>query len=118
MTRKAQALGMRRTVFKNASGLPNRRQKSTARDMAKLAIAKRRDFPHFFKYFITQSFNWEGRKFPNHNKLLLKYSGTDGIKTGYINASGFNLVATVERKGIRLIGVVFGGKTSAAVTAI
>ena len=112
MTRKAQALGMKRTVFKNASGLPNRRQKSTARDMAKLAVAMRRDFPHFFKYFSTRSFNWQGRKFGNHNKLLSKYSGTDGIKTGYINASGFNLVATVERKGVRLIGVVFGGKTS------
>ena len=112
MTRKAQALGMRRTVFKNASGLPNRRQKSTARDMAKLAVAMRRDFPHFFKYFNTRSFNWQGRKFGNHNSLLSKYSGTDGIKTGYINASGFNLVATVERKGVRLIGVVFGGKTS------
>ena len=112
MTRKAQSLGMKRTVFKNASGLPNRRQKSTARDMAKLAVAMRRDFPHFFKYFSTRSFNWQGRKFANHNKLLSKYSGTDGIKTGYINASGFNLVATVERKGVRLIGVVFGGKTS------
>ncbi len=112
MTRKAQALGMKRTVFKNASGLPNRRQKSTARDMAKLAVAMRRDFPHFFKYFSTRSFNWQGRKFVNHNRLLSKYSGTDGIKTGYIDASGFNLVATVERNGVRLIGVVFGGKTS------
>ena len=112
MTRKAQALGMKRTVFKNASGLPNRRQKSTARDMAKLAVAMRRDFPQFFKYFSTRSFNWQGRKFVNHNKLLSKYSGTDGIKTGYIDASGFNLVATVERNGVRLIGVVFGGKTS------
>ena len=112
MTRKAKALGMRRTVFMNASGLPNRRQKSTARDMAVLAVAMRRDFPQFYKYFSTQSFNWKGRKYGNHNKLLAKYSGTDGIKTGYINASGFNLVATVERNGVRLIGVVFGGKTS------
>ena len=112
MTRKAKALGMRRTVFMNASGLPNRRQKSTARDMAVLAVAMRRDFPQFYKYFSTQSFNWKGRKYGNHNKLLAKYNGTDGIKTGYINASGFNLVATVERNGVRLIGVVFGGKTS------
>ncbi|MDC1383291.1 D-alanyl-D-alanine carboxypeptidase [Candidatus Puniceispirillum sp.] len=112
MTRKARALGMRRTTFKNASGLPNRQQKSTARDMAKLAVAMRRDFPQFYKYFSTQNFSWKGRKYGNHNKLLSKYRGTDGIKTGYINASGFNLVATVERKGIRLIGVVFGGKTS------
>jgi D-alanyl-D-alanine carboxypeptidase len=112
MTRKAKALGMRHTVFKNASGLPNRRQKSTARDMAVLAVAMRRDFPQFYRYFSTQSFNWKGRKYGNHNNLLAKYSGTDGIKTGYINASGFNLVATVERNGVRLIGVVFGGKTS------
>jgi D-alanyl-D-alanine carboxypeptidase len=72
----------------------------------------RRDFPQYFKYFSTKSFNWKGRKFGNHNKLLSKFSGTDGIKTGYINASGFNLVATVKRNNVRLIGVVFGGKTS------
>ena len=82
MTRKARALGMRQTTFKNASGLPNRQQKSTAHDMAKLAVAMRRDFPQFYKYFSTQSFNWKGRKYGNHNKLLSKYKGTDGIKTG------------------------------------
>ena len=112
MTRKARALGMSRTTFRNASGLPHSKQRSTARDMARLAIAMRRDFPEYFKYFSTKSFNWKGRKFGNHNKLLGKFSGTDGIKTGYINASGFNLVATVERNNVRLIGVVFGGKTS------
>jgi D-alanyl-D-alanine carboxypeptidase len=112
MTRKARSLGMNRTTFMNASGLPNSRQKSTARDMAVLAAAMRRDFPQFYKYFSTQSFNWKGRKYRNHNRLLANYRGTDGIKTGYINASGFNLVATVERNGVRLIGVVFGGKTS------
>jgi D-alanyl-D-alanine carboxypeptidase len=80
--------------------------------MARLAIAMRRDFPQYFKYFSTKSFNWNGRKFGNHNKLLSKFNGTDGIKTGYINASGFNLVATVTRNNVRLIGVVFGGKTS------
>jgi len=112
MTRKAQALGMSRTKFRNASGLPHSQQRSTARDMARLAIAMRRDFPEYFKYFSTQSFNWNGRKFGNHNKLLSKFKGTDGIKTGYINASGFNLVATVKRNNVRLIGVVFGGKTS------
>ena len=111
MTRKARALGMSRTTFRNASGLPNRQQRSTARDMARLAIAIRRDFPQFFDLFSTTSFRWNGQKFKNHNKLLTKYSGTDGIKTGYINASGFNLVATVERAGVRLIGVVFGGRT-------
>ena len=112
MTRKARALGMSRTTFRNASGLPHSKQRSTARDMARLAIAMRRDFPQYFKYFSTKSFNWKGRKFGNHNKLLSKFDGTDGIKTGYINASGFNLVATVTRNNVRLIGVVFGGKTS------
>lgn len=112
MTRKARALGMNRTTFRNASGLPHSKQRSTARDMARLAIAMRHDFPQYFKYFSTKSFNWKGRKFGNHNKLLSKFSGTDGIKTGYINASGFNLVATVKRNNVRLIGVVFGGKTS------
>ena len=112
MTRKARALGMSRTTFRNASGLPHSKQRSTARDMARLAIAMRRDFPQYFKYFSTKSFNWNGRKFGNHNKLLSKFNGTDGIKTGYINASGFNLVATVTRDNVRLVGVVFGGKTS------
>jgi D-alanyl-D-alanine carboxypeptidase len=72
----------------------------------------RRDFPQYFKYFSTRKFNWKGRQFGNHNKLLSKFKGTDGIKTGYINASGFNLVATVNRDNTRLVGVVFGGKTS------
>ncbi|MDA0332414.1 MAG: D-alanyl-D-alanine carboxypeptidase, partial [Proteobacteria bacterium] len=112
MTRKARALGMNRTTFRNASGLPHSSQRSTARHMARLAIAMRRDFPQYFKYFSTKSFNWNGRKFGNHNKLLSQFDGTDGIKTGYINASGFNLVATVTRNNVRLIGVVFGGKTS------
>ena len=111
MTRKARALGMSRTTFRNASGLPHSKQRSTARDMALLAIAMRRDFPQYFKYFNSTSFNWKGRKFRNHNKLLTQFKGTDGIKTGYINASGFNLVATTERNGVRLVGVVFGGKT-------
>ena len=111
MTRKARALGMSRTTFRNASGLPHSKQRSTARDMARLGIALRRDFPHYYHYFKTRSFKWKGRKFGNHNKLLSSYSGTDGIKTGFINASGFNLVASVERHGTRLIGVVFGGRT-------
>jgi D-alanyl-D-alanine carboxypeptidase len=111
MTRKAHALGMSQTTFRNASGLPHSQQKSTARDMAKLAIAIRRDFPHYFHLFKTKSFEYNGRRFKNHNTLLSSYSGTDGIKTGYISASGFNLVATVERRGIRLVGVVFGGRT-------
>ncbi len=111
MTRKARALGMSRTQFKNASGLPNRAQLSTARDMARLGRAIRRDFPQYFHYFSNDQFSWQGRKFKNHNKLLSSFKGTDGIKTGYTNASGFNLVATAERNGVRLIGVVFGGRT-------
>ena len=111
MTRKARALGMSKTTFRNASGLPHSKQRTTARDMARLAIAVRRDFPQYFGFFSTKSFRWRGKRFGNHNKLLSNYTGTDGIKTGYIDASGFNLVATVERNGVRLIGVVFGGRT-------
>ncbi|MGB1669645.1 MAG: serine hydrolase, partial [Candidatus Puniceispirillaceae bacterium] len=111
MTRKARALGMSATTFRNASGLPHSKQRTTARDMARLAIAMRRDFPQYFGFFSTKSFRWRGKRFGNHNKLLSNYTGTDGIKTGYIDASGFNLVATVERNGVRLIGVVFGGRT-------
>ena len=111
MTRKARALGMSKTTFRNASGLPHSKQRTTARDMARLAIAVRRDFPQYFGFFSTKSFRWRGKRFGNHNKLLSNYTGTDGIKTGYIDASGFNLLATVERNGVRLIGVVFGGRT-------
>ena len=110
MTRKAKKLGMTRTTFRNASGLPNRGQLSTARDMAMLGIAIRKNHPKFFKLFKTKSFIYKGIKYTNHNNLLGSYSGTDGIKTGYTNASGFNLVASVERNGQRIIGVVFGGK--------
>ena len=110
MTKKAKRLGMTRTIFKNASGLPNRGQLSTARDMATLGIKIRKNHPNFFKLFKTKSFVYKGVKYSNHNNLLGSYSGTDGIKTGYTNASGFNLVASVERNGQRIIGVVFGGK--------
>jgi len=112
MTKRARALGMKRTTFRNASGLPNRRQLSTARDMATLARRIYKDFPHYYGYFASTSFKYRGRSYRNHNRLLSSYSGTDGIKTGYIRASGFNLVASVERDGRRLIGVVFGGRTA------
>ena len=114
MTRKAHALGMSRTNFRNASGLPHSKQKSTARDMARLAIAIRKDFPQYFHYFKTQRFSFRGKRYKNHNRLLANYKGTDGIKTGYIRASGFNLIASVERNGTRLVGVVFGGRTGAS----
>jgi D-alanyl-D-alanine carboxypeptidase len=112
MTKRARALGMRRTSFRNASGLPNRRQLSTARDMAILAQALIEHFPSYYGYFSEASFRYNGKKYKNHNSLLKHYDGADGIKTGYIRASGFNLVASAERDGIRLIGVVFGGKTA------
>ena len=112
MTKKAKNIGLTRTIFKNASGLPNKGQLSTARDMAKLAVAIRKNFPEFFYFFNKKSFVFNGIEYRNHNNLLGSYFGTDGIKTGYTNASGFNLVASVERNGQRIIGVVFGGKTA------
>lgn len=112
MTKKARMLGMRNTTFRNASGLPNRGQLSTARDMAILARALLRDFPGHYDYFSKRSFRYGKSKFYNHNRLLTRYSGTDGIKTGYIRASGFNVVVSVQRNGRRLIGVVFGGRTA------
>jgi D-alanyl-D-alanine carboxypeptidase len=111
MTARARQLGMTRTRFANASGLYNRRQLSTARDMVKLAQALHRHFPKYFRYFATRAFRYGKRNYRNHNKLLGRYAGTDGIKTGYIGASGFNLVATVQRGDLRLIGVVFGGRS-------
>jgi D-alanyl-D-alanine carboxypeptidase len=112
MTSKAKSLGMTRTSFRNASGLHNRHQKTTAQDMAKLALALLRNHAEFYHYFSNKSFAYKGRTYRNHNSLLSYYKGTDGIKTGYVRASGFNLVASTERQGRRLIGVVFGGKSS------
>jgi len=111
MTYRARQLGMSRTTFKNASGLPNKRQVTTARDMARLSIALRRDFPKRFKYFTTTEFRYKGRTHGNHNKLLRRLPGTDGIKTGYIRDSGFNIAVSVKYKRRRLIGTVFGGKS-------
>jgi len=112
MTKKARELGMRRTSFHNASGLPNRQQLSTARDMAVLAKRLVEDFPQRYRYFSRQRYTFRGKQYKNHNSLLRTYPGTDGIKTGYIRASGFNLAASVTRDGRRLIGVVFGGRTA------
>ena len=112
MTERARQLGMSRTTFRNASGLPNRGQKSTARDMVYLAKALKEEFPQYYHYFSVRSFSYNGRTYRNHNRLLKGYQGTDGIKTGYTRASGFNLVSSVERNGRRVIAVVFGGKTS------
>jgi D-alanyl-D-alanine carboxypeptidase len=111
MTAKAHTLGMTDTTFKNASGLPNLRQTTTARDMARLALALQRDFPQHYHYFSTREFHWRGATIRNHNNLLGKVEGVDGMKTGFIQASGFNLVASAERNGRRYIAVVLGGET-------
>ncbi len=113
MTEKARALGMRSTTFRNATGLPNRGQVSTVRDMAKLARALYRRFPHYYKFFSTRSFRFAGRTYRNSNKLLVTYPGTDGLKTGYIRASGYNLVISAQRSGRRIIAAVFGANTPA-----
>ena len=114
MNTTAKRLGMTRTTFRNASGLPDPGQVTTARDMATLSLRVQRDFPQYYPYFKILSFTYKGRAIRTHNRLLGKYAGTDGIKTGYIRASGFNLTTSVARKGKRLVGVVMGGRTGAA----
>ena len=111
MTEQAQRLGMHDTTFQNASGLPNPDQVTTARDMAVLGRALYLDFPQFYHYFSTRYFRYDGASHHNHNQLLFSYDGVDGIKTGYIRASGFNLVASATRNGRRLIGVVLGARS-------
>lgn len=112
MTAKARQLGMRNTNFINASGLHNPNQYSTARDMALLGQALIRDYPREYKYFSTNRFTYAGAVHGNHNRLMNTYDGMDGIKTGYVYASGYNLTASAVRNGQRLIGVVFGGQTT------
>lgn len=112
MTAKARAMGMTSTTFKNASGLHNPGQITTARDMAKMAQIMIRDYPEQYRYFSMKSFTYKGHTYRNHNRLMDTYKGMDGLKTGYVNASGFNLVASAVRNNRRIIGVVFGGRTS------
>ncbi len=112
MTNKARQLGMGSTVFRNASGLPNREQVTTARDLSRLAFALMRDFPHYYPVFSVQSWPYRGRSLENHNRMLGTYEGADGLKTGYTNASGFNLVMSAVRDNRRLIGVVMGGNSA------
>jgi D-alanyl-D-alanine carboxypeptidase len=112
MTRKARALGMLQTTYRNASGLPDLGQVSTVRDQAALARAMVRTHAKYYHYFNTRTFNWRGQIIPTHNRLMLRYSGADGMKTGYIHASGFNLIASAKRDGRRVIGVVFGGDSA------
>ncbi|MDO9413064.1 MAG: D-alanyl-D-alanine carboxypeptidase [Pseudolabrys sp.] len=111
MTAKARSIGMSNTTYKNASGLPNEDQVTTARDQALLGRAIRDRFPNYFNYFSTKSFAFRGRVMRNHNKLLGTVDGVDGIKTGYINASGFNIVTSVKRDKRYVVAVVFGGSS-------
>ncbi len=108
MTLRARALGMTNTVFRNASGLPDPEQVTTARDLAVLARHLVQDFPAQYRYFSTPSFRFHGQTIMNHDHLLQTYPGADGIKTGYTEASGFNLVTSAVRGDVRLIGVVMG----------
>ena len=113
MTQKARALGMNDTVFRNASGLPDRAQVTTAIDMALMTRHLILDYENEYEtYFGLRSVRYKGQTYTATNRLLGRYQGMDGVKTGYINDSGFNLIASVERKGRRLIGVIFGGASA------
>ena len=112
MTRKARSLGMTRTIYRNASGLPNDEQVTTARDQSTLGRAIQDRFPRYYRYFSTTAFNYHGQSIRNHNHLLGKVEGVDGIKTGYTRSSGFNLVTSMRRGNRHLIGVVMGGRSS------
>ena len=114
MTARARSLGMKNTTFRNASGLPDSGQMTTARDMSILGRALQDRFPTYFRYFKTTSFTYNGAKIGNHNRLLGKISGVDGIKTGYIRAAGFNPVTSVNLPDRRLVAVVLGGSTGSS----
>ena len=118
MTRKARALGMTRTVYRNASGLPDSDQVTTARDQATLGRAIQDRFPRYYRYFSISAFNYHGRSIRNHNKLLGNVEGVDGIKTGYTRASGFNLVTSMRRGNRHIVGVVMGGRSGGSRDAI
>lgn len=111
MTAKARQLGMTNTAFRNASGLPDDGNRTTARDMAKLGAALVHDFPQYYGYFSRYSFTYHGVNYTGHNRLVKTFKGADGIKTGYVRASGFNLVTSAEQNGRRLVGAVLGGTT-------
>ncbi len=113
MTRKAHALGMANTVYRNASGLPNDEQVTTARDLTILGRSLEERFPRYFRYFSTAQFDFDGEIIGNHNHLLGRVEGVDGIKTGYTRASGFNLLTSVHRDGRSLLAVVMGGRSAA-----
>jgi len=114
MTAQARALGLSRTRFVNATGLPDPAQVTSARDMAKLGLALKRRFPQYGSYYRAKSFSYNGRTFRATNNLIGKVAGVDGLKTGYIRMSGYNLVATANRGGKQLIVVVIGGQSETA----
>jgi D-alanyl-D-alanine carboxypeptidase len=111
MTKKAKAIGMTRTVYANASGLPNPRQLTTARDLVTLGKSLQQRFPKYFAYFSLRSFDYDGDTIANHNKLLGRVDGVDGIKTGYTQASGFNLLTSVHQDDRALLAVILGGRS-------
>ena len=114
MTQRARQIGMSSTVFHNASGLPEPRQITTARDMLTLALRIQDDFPKHYHYFSTSTFSFGDKTWRSHNTLMRSFPGMDGMKTGYIRASGFNLVSSVRTGNKHIVGVVFGGQTAAA----
>jgi D-alanyl-D-alanine carboxypeptidase len=111
MTKKAKSLGMLRTIYANASGLPNPRQLTTARDLVTLGKAMQQRFPKYYAYFSIRSFEYDGDTIGNHNKLLGRVDGVDGIKTGYTQASGFNLLTSVHQDNRALLAVILGGRS-------
>lgn len=112
MTERARGLGLTATTFRNASGLPDSRQVTTARDMVRLAVHVMEDFPQYYHYFGLQSFTFNGKTHKSHNRLVRSYPGVDGLKTGFIRASGFNVATTAVLGERRLVGIVMGGFTS------
>lgn len=113
MTLRAQSLGMKNTSFMNATGLPNDKQVTTSLDMAILAWRIQRDFPNYYQYFSTHSFNYKGNELRGINKFVASYPGAEGMKTGFTCGSGYNLIAAAHRNDQHLIGVILGGMTSA-----
>ena len=112
MTEVAHELGMKNTTFKNASGLPNRAQKTTARDMALLGAAMYHHFPQYYKLFSAKKFTYQGKTYYTHNHILKSFEGADGMKTGFTNAAGFNIITSAERDGKRVIAVTMGHNTA------
>jgi D-alanyl-D-alanine carboxypeptidase len=113
MTARARSLGLSQTSFANASGLPDSGQRTSARDMARLSLALRQRFPHHYHYFGERSFVYAGRTIRSHNELIGEVAGVDGLKTGYIRASGYNLATSIRRDGRSVVAVVMGGESAA-----